>query len=219
MGGRKERIVDVAIELFNDRGVQKVTTNHIAAALGISPGNLYYHFRNKEEVVRAVYERAIREHDEFWTEAAHVGLDPPTLDRMLERVFEHQWKYRCLQREFPVLIRHDAALAERYREMQSARRDTYRSLCRRWMAEGSMHELDSCELDDLVTTTWLVGESWLGYLEAMGSGADETEARRGARLIEAILRPHLTSVPQPPRTRRGGRTGSVGGSASDRAGA
>lgn len=50
----KDRIASAAVELFNASGVGPVTTNHIAAHLGISPGNLYYHFANKEEILVAI---------------------------------------------------------------------------------------------------------------------------------------------------------------------
>ncbi len=36
----RQRIVQAALELFNQQGERQVTTNHIAAHLGISPGNL-----------------------------------------------------------------------------------------------------------------------------------------------------------------------------------
>ena len=58
----RERIVDTALQLFNERGSATVSTNHIAAAARISPGNLYYHFRNKEEIVRALFERLFDTH-------------------------------------------------------------------------------------------------------------------------------------------------------------
>ena len=60
----RERIIDSALSLFNARGTGAVSTNHIADAAGISPGNLYYHFNNKEAILRALFERLFTAWDE-----------------------------------------------------------------------------------------------------------------------------------------------------------
>ena len=60
---RRELILTAALKLFNEQGSHKVTTNHIAKAIGISPGNLYYHFKNKEHIIRELLERLIRGFD------------------------------------------------------------------------------------------------------------------------------------------------------------
>ena len=51
----RDKIVLAALELFNRDGERNITTNHIAAHIDISPGNLYYHFRNKQEIVREIF--------------------------------------------------------------------------------------------------------------------------------------------------------------------
>ncbi len=56
----RDKIIQASIALFNEQGERNVTTNHIAAHLGISPGNLYYHFRNKEDIILSIYEEYAR---------------------------------------------------------------------------------------------------------------------------------------------------------------
>ena len=57
-----DAILETALTLFNRNGASSVSTRHIADEMRISPGNLYYHFRNREEIVRALMQRMI---DEF----------------------------------------------------------------------------------------------------------------------------------------------------------
>jgi len=52
---RKEAILEAALQLFNENNTQSATTNHIAKSMGISPGNLHYHYKNREEIVRLLY--------------------------------------------------------------------------------------------------------------------------------------------------------------------
>lgn len=187
----KERIVDVAIALFNERGTAAVSTNHIAEAAGISPGNLYYHFRNKEEIILHAYERALTAYDEVWARAGAAPASPQTVLRLLEGTFEAQWQFRFFQRELPWLVQGNESIRNRYRDVQGRRLAYYRSLIKAWIAAGICRPLPDERLDDLILASWVVGDQWLAYLEAMGEAADEKAVRRGARLILEIFRPHL----------------------------
>lgn len=190
-GETRERIVTAAIRLFNERGTAAVSTNHIAEDLGISPGNLYYHFRNKESIILAAYERAVRAYDQVWQRAGATPASPQAILRLLEETFVQQWEYRFFQRELPALVRRDERLAAMYREVQARRLVYYRDLIETWTASGLVKAATSSEIDDLVTATWVIGDSWVGWLDAMGREQGPAEVRQGARLIYLVIRPYL----------------------------
>lgn len=62
----RDRVLSAALELFNERGSASVTTNHVAASAGISPGNLYYWFSDKEEIVRELYGQYVAAYEQLW---------------------------------------------------------------------------------------------------------------------------------------------------------
>ncbi|GAA4894563.1 TetR/AcrR family transcriptional regulator [Ferrimonas pelagia] len=111
----KDRIIEASCALFNSQGERAVTTNHIAAYLGISPGNLYYHFRNKEQIIRAIFS---------WYEAyleegfAPVDTDDARslMERYLEKLFKGMWQFRFLYASLADILARDKELHKRYLE-------------------------------------------------------------------------------------------------------
>lgn len=188
----RERILETSLQLFNRFGERNVTTADIAVEMEISPGNLYYHFRNKEAIVLAAYDQALRAYDEVWDRAGAASPTPETMRGLLQGTFDAQWRFRFLQRELPSLVQRDEALRVRYRAVQERRLAAFRSLVRGWVASGIAKPIAEERLEDLVTASWVVGDQWLAYLEAMGHPVDEDGFRRGARLILEIFRPHLS---------------------------
>jgi len=104
----KERILQLSLQLFNERGERSVTTNHIAAELGMSPGNLYYHFRNKNEIIKELMEQYQKETLEMLALPDDRLLDANDKIRYFQVLSSQLWAYRFLHRD----VYHDAGLME-----------------------------------------------------------------------------------------------------------
>lgn len=190
--GTKERIVEAAIRLFNETGTAAVSTNHIAEEAGISPGNLYYHFGNKEEIIRAIWARA----DAYWEEAYALPADrEPTVDDlrvMVEDTFSGLWSYRFFYREAGALTQRDPELARRFKEVRERGVFGTEALLRRFAEAGVIGETDDAAFTRLANVLMLVAEFWLPFEETGGKTPGPGRAGEGADLLMEVLRPRLT---------------------------
>jgi len=98
-----ERILDVSLDLFNQHGLPNVSTTLISAELNISPGNLYYHYPAKDELINALFDRYERALDDLLPAAAGVrNVEDAWL--FFHMLFELIWQYRFLYRDLNDLV-------------------------------------------------------------------------------------------------------------------
>jgi AcrR family transcriptional regulator len=185
------RILDTALTLFNERGTANVTTNHIAEAAGISPGNLYYHFGNKAEIVRGLFARILS----AWS--ANYALPPgapptfKTMDAMTSGNFEIQWAHRFFFRDLTMLLAADPELAADYRRNREAGMANTRALLRHFISAGLMQPADKRTLDELTQLLWLIGDFWLVFRDAGGMAPTRADMDQGVRLFRRVLAAHI----------------------------
>ena len=187
----KDRILDAALALFNERGTDNVTTNHIAEALGMSPGNLYYHYRNKAEIVRALFARIQAE----W--ATNYAVPPatmpsiPMMEAMLAGNFAIQARYRFFFRDLTVLLNADPELAALYRANREQGLGNTKFLMNLFASVGVITPMSDEELDDLAQLLWLVGDFWLVFKDTGGADFSPADMQQGVRMFRRLLTPHL----------------------------
>jgi AcrR family transcriptional regulator len=110
----RERILRVSLELFNNHGETNVTTGHISDELNISPGNLYYHFRNKDEIIAHLFAAFEKEIDVAPNDIEDVGSAMEDLWLYLHMMFERIWAYRFLYRNLDDLLARDQKLRSHF---------------------------------------------------------------------------------------------------------
>ena len=90
----KNKVIEAAIRLYNEKGLSNVTSRHIAADINISHGNLEYHFPNKEALLLAIYQQMRQEVSSFYEDPANDISSPVEyLHKILVRLEEFQSKY------------------------------------------------------------------------------------------------------------------------------
>ncbi|MDE1168458.1 MAG: TetR/AcrR family transcriptional regulator [Pseudomonas sp.] len=159
----RERIVFTSLELFNQQGERSVSTNHIAAHLEISPGNLYYHFANKQEIIAVLFTEYEALVDSFLR--APQGRLATVEDKRfyLKALLAAMWNYRFLHRDLEHLLDSDKELAERYRRF-SQRCLVQGQLIYRGFIDAGILRMNPQQLEALTLNAWIILTSWVRFL-------------------------------------------------------
>jgi len=188
----RERILAVSLALFNARGEAHVTTGMIADELNISPGNLYYHFRNKDQIVERLFERF----------EARIAIDPPRaapgagaiedLWLYLHLMFEAIWDYRFLYRNLDDIVGRNRRLRAHFNQIVDAKLAATQALCRSLVAGGHMRA-SAAEIRALAENVLVVATYWLNYRAVRDArGADASrDSGLGAFQVMALVAPYL----------------------------
>ncbi len=192
--GNRERILASSIDLFNQSGAVAVTTNHIAQHLGISPGNLYFHFRNKEEIVFELFDMMCQETYLVWKPARGMAASPMEL---IERSYEVFWKYRFFHREMYHLRRKDPALAKRWKLHIAKTMRLLQSMYGQWVKDGVMRKIsDPREMQMISDTVLITSSSFLQFFESPEKPATRRTIRAGLEHLMIFLMPYHTEIHQ-----------------------
>ena len=190
------RILQAALELFNEHGTAAVSSTRVAERSGISKGNLQYHFPNKRDIVYALFQQAIQEMDSGWYRD-HLA---PTLEHMAAmyvRQLQLILKYRFFYREMADLLRQDAHLRKRFADNRDRRMRELEKFMLALQDCGLMKfPADRRRLRAIIDVTWIVNENWLNYMDYHDREVTVEAMLEGYAEILEVLRPYLCSDPQ-----------------------
>lgn len=190
----RERVLDAALELFNEHGFASTTIAQIAKHEDIAVGNLWYHFRTKHDLVLALIERA---EAAFYDAAGEVHDTTPVLQAHVQFLFgaiHVLWEYRFLFRDRLELLGSVDPIVE-MRDVANEHFAKLRLYLER-MKREKLFRGTPPDLDILATNLWIVVRHWLDHLEEREGVTELTwdHQIKGFHQHLAILTPHLSAA-------------------------
>ncbi len=193
----RERILELSLRLFNDFGEPNVNTTLIAEEMNISPGNLYYHFKNKDDIINCIFQQFEREIDKLL--ALPTGRVPNVEDAwlFLHVLFELIWKYRFFYRDLNNLLANNRTLELKFKQLLNQKVKVARGLCD-GLAQAGELQAGAREIEALATNMVVVATYWLSYSYVLDprrfNEPDVIGAalQRGCYQVMALTSPYLT---------------------------
>ena len=191
----RERILDTSLALFNRFGEPNVTTSVIADELNISPGNLYYHFGSKDEIINTLF---LRFEQEIERTLGAPSTRPPNVEDIwlfLHLLFEAVWRYRFLYRDLDDLLSRNRLLEVRFKRLVAHKTEVASALCRGLVAQGQMRA-SADEIGALATNMACVATCWLSfeYVRNPRNMEESAVLAQGAFQVMSMIAPFLTGA-------------------------
>jgi len=182
----KDKIIHAAIDLFNKGGVIAITTNHIAKELSISPGNLYFHFRNKEQIIREIFQLMTRETYDLWS----VKKRNSSMEEVILENYELYWKYRFFHREMYHLRRSDSLLNKQWKKHIEKIKKLMTIHYRHWVKTGAAKNIEtSTEKEFILNVLLATASTFLHFFESSEKLPAKKHVERGKLYVMWILYP------------------------------
>ena len=156
-----ERILEVTLELFNRFGEPNVSTTLISAELNISPGNLYYHYPAKDELINSLFDRYERALNELLQAADGVeNVEDAWL--FFHMLFELIWQYRFLYRDLNDLLSKNRRLETHFQFVLQNKGSAVRAVID-GLARGQAVQIDAAQTEPVANAMVVVLTYWLSY--------------------------------------------------------
>lgn len=188
----RQRILDTTLALYNEHGEPQVSTSLIAAELGISAGNLHYHFRRKDELSAALLDRFVAEFDALLPPSGWRADHVEDAWLLLHLLLETLWRHRFLFRDLSGIMARDRRASQRLASVFERAVGVSRGICLGLVEQGVM-TATGAEIDALSGNIAVVSLYWLSFESARHPKAslERKGMARGAYQVLMLVAPFL----------------------------
>jgi AcrR family transcriptional regulator len=192
-----QRILEVTLELFNRFGEPNVSTTLISAELGISPGNLYYHYPAKDELINSLFDAF----ESALADLLHAAQDVRNVEDawlFVHMLFELVWQYRFLYRDLNDLLSNNRRLETHFQGVLKDKGQAVQKMLGSLRDAGAI-QIGLRDVEPVATAMVVVLTYWLSFeyvrdpRRALEPEFANAALARGAFHMLNLLMPYLES--------------------------
>jgi len=188
----RERILHTSLALFNELGEPNVTTLLIADEMEISPGNLYYHFKSKTDILTELFDWYEEEINPL-LEVPDAAMDIEDQWFFLHLIFESIARYRFIYRDVVNVLERYERIKPRFYRIVARKRAASLKILTGLKAQQSLTASNG-EIEALCDNIVLTATFWLNYAMVSNQALDENTLARGVYQVISLVAPYLADA-------------------------
>lgn len=193
----KDKILAKALELFNAEGHEAVTTRQIAQAMGISQGNLCYHFPQKKDLIMGLYQQLVAEFDQTFKQLRQREYSFAEAFQQTYQMLGIQYRYQFLMHDFVRIMQTYPEINQHFRALQTLRHQQLQQLFKQLNARGLAHlPLQGAAFERLVAQYFIVGNAWMSEAAILKAEPESELLQYYSAVLLGLLYPWLSPAGQ-----------------------
>ncbi len=193
MKNTKEIILTTSLELFNTYGLSKVTLRTIAKKMGISQGNLNYHFKKREDIIEALYFQLVKNIDESMLGVQQSKDVLRLMVDISQTIMSNFFEYRFFLLDFVQIMRESEKIKRHYAELTIQREQQFSMLFNLLIENDLMRkEVLPNEYKNLYKRFQILGDFWISDAEISNSKITKATISKYSAILTQAIYPYLT---------------------------
>ncbi len=188
-----EKIVDTALQLFNNYGLAKVTLRTIAKEMGISQGNLNYHYKKRADIIEALYFQLVERIDKAMPTDEITKIDLELLFSLSTSIMHSSYAYRFFLLDFVQIMRENKTIKKHYAKLVAIRESQFKFILHMLVEHGFLRkEKLPNEYYYLYKRFHILGDFWISSAKVTSTQLTKKNISEYAEIITQAIFPYLT---------------------------